>query len=302
MKTRLFSGILVLLLCSPFVLRDLTLAQEVDCTVKVNYESVAATAKELLADLPSDVRQYINNYKWGPDNLDQKIKCTMDIFVQSVSGDNSFSGQVFIGSKRPVYGTEKSSAVVRILDDAWEFNYVRGNPLNHNPYTFSDLASFLDFYIYIIIGYDYDTYEPLGGTPFFQKASDIASLGRSSGQKGWQLTRGTYNRAQLVDALLNPKFQVVRQASCIYHFTGLDSLSLNPQRALGNVLSALEMIGKARTEADPRNLLIKTFFEAKHMEVADIFASYPDRSVYLKLGSIDPSHLQTYEEYRKRSD
>jgi hypothetical protein len=294
------TALLVILLSSPLFFRPLTYAQEVDCTIRVNYEAVAATGKELLVDFGEDVRQYVNNYKWGPENLDQKIKCTMDIFIQSITGDDRYAAQVFIGSKRPIFGTEKSSAVVRLLDDNWEFTYIRGRSINHNPYTFNDLASFLDFYVYLVIGFDYDTYEILGGTPFFQKASEIASLGRSSGQKGWQLTAGSYSRLQLMDEILNPKFAAVRKASYTYHYAGLDSLAVDPQRGTANILAALEAIGKTRKEVDPRTILIKVFFEAKNLEIADVFAHYPDRSVYLKLGEIDPSHIQTYEEYRAR--
>ena len=302
MKMRYAIPLLVILLSSPLVFRPHLYAQEVDCTVRVNYEAVAATGKELLVDFQSDVRQYINNYGWGPENLDQKIKFTMDIFIQTISGDSRYTAQVFIGSKRPIYGTEKSSAVVRLLDDNWEFTYVRGRPINHNPYTFNDLASFIDFYVYLIMGFDYDTYEPLGGSGFFQKASEIASLGRSSGQKGWQLTTGAFSRIQLTDEILNPKFERVRKASYFYHFTGLDSLESNPERGTANLLNALEMIGTARKEVDPRSILIKSFFEAKHLEIADVFAEYPDRSVYAKLAAIDPPHFQTYEEYRIRGE
>ncbi len=277
------------------------MGQEVDCTIRVNYEGVAATGKELLVDFGGDVRQYVNNYRWGPENLDQKIKCTMDIFIQSISGDDRYTAQVFIGSKRPIYGTEKSSAVVRLLDDSWEFTYIRGRPINHNPYTFNDLASFLDFYVYLVLGFDYDTYESLGGTPFFQKASETASLGRSSGQKGWQLTGGSFSRMQLIDEILNPKFEAVRKASYTYHFAGLDSLAINPRRGPANVMDALEAIGRTRKQVDPRTILIKVFFEAKHLEIADIFSNYPDRSVYQKLALIDPAHIQTYEEYRTRN-
>ena len=198
---------------------------------------------------------------------------------------------------------EKSSAVLRLFDEAWEFTYVKSRPINHNPYSFTDLASLLDFYIYIVLGYDYDTYENLGGTPYFQKASDIASLGRGSGKKGWQQNNSGYSRIQMIDELLSPKFTTVRGASYLYHFAGLDSLTFNPTRGLANMLGAIEKIGKAKKEVDPRNILIKTFFDTKSLEIADTFFRYryPDPAVYIKFGAIDPSHQNTYEEYRKKA-
>jgi len=275
-------------------------AQELDCTVQVNYEAVATTNKDLLVNLENDIRDYVDNFKWGSDNLPEKIHCTFSVFVQNVVGDNKYSAQVFVGSQRKIYGTARSSAVLRIFDEGWEFTYVANRPLNHNPYTYNDLTSFLDFYVYLILGYDYDSYEPLSGTPFFQKASDIASLGRSGSEKGWSPSTSGYSRGQYIDEVLSPIFEPLRRASYVYHFTGLDSLSANPERAYQNMLHALEIIGNAKKRADPRNLVIKTFFDTKYQEIASTFESFQDPNVYVRIAEIDPSHLKAYEEARAR--
>jgi Domain of unknown function (DUF4835) len=291
----------------PFLLPALLLiatgarSQEVNCTVKVNYEAVASTNQDLLQDFKSDIESYINDYRWGTDQLDEKIRFTVDIFVSGVTGDNKYSAQAFIGSQRKIFGSGKSTAVVRIFDESWEFTYIRNRPIVHDFYSFSDLGSFLDFYTLLVIGYDYDTYENLGGTPIFQRASDVASLGRSSGKKGWQETSsGTYNRIRLIDEIQNPKFAPVRSASYTYHFSGLDSLAANPERGLENMLAAIKTIGVTRREADPRNQIIKMFFDTKYLEIADQFQSYPDRAVYALFARIDPGHQATWEDYMKK--
>jgi Domain of unknown function (DUF4835) len=279
-----------------------TRSQEVECTVHVNYEAVASTYQDLLQDFRSDISTYINGYRWGPDQLDEKIQCTVDIFISGSTGDNRYSAQAFIGSKRKILGSGQSSAVVRVFDESWEFTYVQNRPIVHNFYGFNDLASFLDFYVLLVIGYDYDTYDNLLGTPFFQKAADVANLGRNSGKRGWQEnSSGTYNRVRLIDEILNAKFAPVRTASYTYHFAGLDSLQLNPQRGYGNMLRAIESIGKVRRQADPRNQIIKVFFDTKYLEIAEQFLNYPDRAVYITFARIDPGHQTTYEEYMQRS-
>jgi hypothetical protein len=279
-------------------LASAAVAQMVDCSITVNYESVATTHKELLNTFASDINEYVNRHNWGGGNAEERISCTMNIFISSAIGDNRYSAQVFIGSQRPIFDSEQSTAVVRLFDETWEFTYIKNRPIDHNVYSFSDLASFLDFYMFLVMGYDFDTYELLGGTPFFQKAADIASLGRSSGQRGWQATTGTYSRVQLVEELLNPKFEPLRAASWRYHFAGLDSLSAGRSSAYENVLGALKTIGELRTRIDPRNLSVRVFFEAKYLEVASLFQDYPDREVYVTLTRIDPAHQKTYEEYR----
>ncbi len=276
-------------------------AQQLQCEIRVNYESIPSTHKDLLVDFESHIRDYLNKYNWGNDNLDEPIRCTMDIFMQNVVGENRYSAQVFIGSSRPIYNGNQTSAVLRLKDDVWEFTYVKSRPINHTPYTFNDLASFLDFYAYLIIGYDYDTYDNLNGTPHFQKAADIASLGRSAGAKGWQPVASGFSRLQLIEEILNARFAPVRSASYIYHFTGLDSLATAPDQAYRNILEAIRMIGDVKRTADARNQIIRVFFDTKYKELAELFMGYSDPKVYFDLSTIDPTHQTTYEEYRKRS-
>ena len=274
------------------------LTQKVDCTVNVNYEAVATSNKDLLRDFENDIRNYVNNYQWGEEQLDEKVKCTIDVFIQNVTGENRYMAQVFIGSQRPIFNSKQSTAVVRLFDEAWEFTYLKERPINHNPYSYSDLASFLDFYIYLILGYDYDSYERLGGSPWFQKASDVASMGRSSSQKGWQPVTSGYSRTQMVTDILNPTVNPVRAGFYRYHFSGLDSLAADRPKAQERIKGALEQIGMARKAIDSRNLMVKNFFDTKYLEIADVFLDYPDPAFYITLSKIDPAHQSTYDEYR----
>ena len=279
------------------ILSPTSRAQQLECGVSVNYESVSTTHKDLLANFGTDIQSYLNNYPWGPDS-DIKVKCNMSIFIQSVIGENRYSAQVIIVSQRERLGSKENTAMVRLKDDQWEFSYVQNRPLNHNPSDFNELTSFLDFYAFLILGYDYDSYEPLGGTDWFRKASDVANLGRSRGQQGWQGSTGTYSRTQLIDDILNPTLAPVRHAGYEYHFAGLDSLVLNPAQAQKRILMALERIGEARKKSDPRNLAMRVFFDAKHLEIAELFKDYPDPTIYKKLGQIDPMHISTYEGFK----
>jgi hypothetical protein len=270
----------------------------VDCAVQVNYESVPTSSKELLVNFESDVRNYVNNYQWGEGDPDEKISCTLNIFVKSVSGENQYVAQVFVGSQRPIYGSDQNTAVLRLLDENWEFTYVKDRPIDHNIYTLSSLGSFLDFYMLLILGYDYDTYELLGGTPYLRKASDIASRGNSAGLGGWVATSGSFSRTKLVNELLSASVEPVRAAMWDYHFNGLDSLAFDRFRGQEAMLRALDVFGATRKKLDPQNLTLRLFFETKNLEIASIFETYPDRSVYIRLSKIDPSHTGIYEERR----
>ncbi len=56
-------------------------------------------------------------------------------------------------------------------------------------------------------------------------------------------------------------------------------------------------IGAARKTIDMRNLALKTFFDTKYMEIAELLLAYSDPSIYITLSRIDPAHQKTYDEY-----
>lgn len=277
--------------------------QEIDCDVTVNTQQLSAEARENLVDFEQQIEQYINAFRWTKEDVGIiKIKLTIDIQFQA-SRDNRYFAQAFLGSLRPIHKSERNTAVIRIIDDKWEFDYVRSQPLSHNEFRFDPLLSLLDFYVYLILGYDFDTYGSMDGTPYFQKAFDIVNKARGSSAagKGWETEgQGIYQRGQLVDELLNAKYRDLREATYKYHYKGLDNLSRDAVRARQLMLSSLEKIGKLREKINQRSLSIKLFFETKYLEIAESFLGDPDRTIYQRLNRIDPAHQKAYEDYSQK--
>jgi hypothetical protein len=85
-----------------------------------------------------------------------------------------------------------------------------------------------------------------------------------------------------------------------YHFSGLDSIAANKEKALANIAATIEKASAARKILDARNLAVKTFFDTKYLELADVLLDYPDPTIYIKLSRVDPYHQMTYEEYRTK--
>lgn len=279
-------------------------AQEIDCKVTVDMQNLTAEARENISNFSKNIEDYINNYRWTRDDFGgDKIKCSFDIFFQGSPSENSYVAQVFVGSQRKIYKSEKSSGVIRILDDKWEFTYTRNQPLYHNAFQYDPLVSFIDFYINLILAFDYDSYKLLDGTIFYQQALDIASKARSGGGSGsgWDTkASGTYNRVQFIEEIMNQKYKVVREALYFYHFKGLDLISRNKTKALENVLKAVESIGNFQKKINERSIFVKAFFDTKYLELCDMFLDYTDASVYEKLSKIDPSHQKSYDEYKAK--
>jgi hypothetical protein len=278
------------------------ISQEIDCDVTINTEQLPNEARENLTNFVTQIKQYINSRRWTKDGLDgEKIRCTMNIHFLGSSRENHYTVQAFIGSQRPIFKSERSTAVVRILDDKWEFDFNRFQSLIQDDNRFDPLLSFIDFYAYLILGYDFDTYNPTDGTQFFQKAMDIVNRARSSG-RGWDYgTKSTYSRAQIIDELMNPKFRDFREAVYEYHYNGLDVLHKDGAKARTTILAALEKIGKLQKRINQPTLILRSFFDTKYLEIAEVFQQHDDRSVYDLLTAIDPAHQKTYDEYRTKA-
>ncbi len=275
-------------------------AQEIACDITIKTDGLQAQATEGLADFVTQVQQYMNSYAWTNVDLQgEKIKCRIDFVFRGSPRDNHYVVQAFIGSERPIFqGGGKSTAVLRLLDDKWEFDYIRGTPLVHNEMRFDPLLSTLDYYAYIILGFDFESYRAGDGTPYFQKAADIVNRAQGSGTAGpgWDYsTDNSYSRFQLVNELLDAKLRDVRNAFYEYHYRGLDLLAKDEPRARKKILAALEKLGKVEERINQRSLFIRLFFETKYLEIADIFAKDPDLTVFSQIIKIDPSHRTDYE-------
>lgn len=284
-----------------------TSAQELRCDVTVNTEALPSGVRDLLRDFESDVERYLNGTRYTDEEmLGDRISCTFDIFFRTSPGENRYTAQVFVGSQRTVYAnnepTQRTTPVVRILDEKWEFIYAPGQRMRYDEFSADPLTDFLDFYAYLIIGMDLESYEPGSGDPSFRKALNICN-GASAlpiGAGEYQFVAGAYSRFGMAEELSNARYAPIREAINIYHMDGLDELATNEWNALEAMLKAIATIDRVRQVQNPTSVLVKQFFNAKNREIADAFQRYPDPSVFDRLGEYDPEHLTVYRERAPR--
>ena len=275
----------------------LLFSQELDATVVINFEQLENAAKERLVSFQRDVENYLNSVRYTDGAWEgDKIPCQFNIFFTSSSEDVSFSAQVVISSQRPIYKSPTSSLMMRVQDKNWQFVYERNQAFYFNQSAFDPLTSFLDFYAYLILGFDADSFEEFGGSEYFAKAYDIAVLGASSGfSVGWQSTSSSYNKRGLVEDLANAKYEEFRKNYYHYHYNGLDIINQNKKVAFNN-LEVLVNNLYGNIEKMTRSVLLRVFFEAKAGEIVDHFGYSSDKSIFEKLKKVDPQHITKYNE------
>lgn len=286
---------LILFLMIPFTI---SIGQELNCTVTVNYEGLAVNNRELLVDFGGVVESYMNTTQFTGEAWDgQKIDCALTIFFTGASNETDYSAQVVIVSTRPVFKSTRQTPMLTISDANWSFRYVPNQALYANQATFDPLTSFLDFYANLIIGYDWETWQELGGTQFFKKASDILNLSVSSTyKKGWEQSSASYSKWGLCNDLLNDKYRSFREAFFVYHY-GVDEYQIRKKDAQDKIVGLINVLGELQTKVGISNsVLIKQFFDNKNGEILELLRDYPDYKIFEQLKKIDPPHAAKYDE------
>ena len=146
-------------------------AQELRCSVTINSDKIEGSNKQIYTTLKAAIEEYINQNCWTNMTFAEyeKIECSMLIVVSSVA-NNIYTCEMTLQSRRPVYGTTYTTPLLNFKDKAFNFTYQEYDRIEYQQNQFStNLAAMLSFYCYLILGHDMDSYQRLGGTPFFQQ-------------------------------------------------------------------------------------------------------------------------------------
>lgn len=276
-------------------------SQEFNVNVQVNDQKLSTQSdREVLKGLDQTIKDYIEKQKWTDDptfNPNTRIEISINLLIETSTAGRRFSGQLFIGASRLIYKTDKPTSLFRYSDKNIEFEYYPGIQLQHNEPTFDPLPSILNYYVYLILGIEADSYEPLGGTVYFSRAHKIATMPGTSENMGWVNEATGESRKLAIDEILDPKYQNFRNAFFKYHYDGLDVIHYDPEKGLQGMVDGLNLVRDTNVKY-PNSFWRRRFFESKYKEIPDIFREAPQATkstVYEILAKSDPSHLSEYE-------
>ncbi len=279
-------------------------AQEINCTVTVNSDQIEGSNKQVYETLKSAIEEYMNQNRWTNMTFaeQEKIECSMMLVVKAVA-DNMYSCEMTLQSRRPVYGTTYTTPLLNFVDRNFNFTYQEFDRIEYQQNQFTtNLTAMLAYYCYLIIGHDMDSYQRLGGTPFFEQCENIVNACQSasmesSEQKGWLAFDSNRNRYALINNLLDEAFKKYRNYYYEYHRLGLDEMSGNVTNGRARIAEGISVLKEAY-RARPATYVINTFLDAKADELVDIFKKGTDKEkkeVYELLVDIDPTRQGTYD-------
>lgn len=297
-----FSKYIVLILIVLFP--SASFAQELNCNVQVSAQRIQGSNRQVFENMQRDIYEFMNNTVWTNNvfSYSERIECNFLITLNDQISSDEFSGTIQIQLKRPVFNTTYNSTMLNFVDNSFRFRYVEFQPLEFDPNNHrSSLVSVLAYYTYMILGFDYDSFSPLGGTEYFQMAEKIVTNAQNAPEAGWKPYDGSRNRNRywLVKNVLDKEYEGIRRFIYEYSINGLDKMESKISEARAGMVESLKLIQTVyRNKPDPFMYLVQIVVEAKAEELINIFSeSFPEEKsrVVEILSEIDPSNKSKYQ-------
>lgn len=287
-------------------------AQELRARVSVVSNRVGNNVdKKTFQTLQTALNNFVNTRKWSTDNYspNEKIDCSLLLNLESTGDPNVYKASLTIQSGRPVYNSSYISPDINYQDNDVIFKYVEFQQLEFNDTRVSgtdalvsNLTAVFAYWINMILGFDYDSFSPRGGNPYFEKAQNIvnnAPEGRNI--SGWKAFDGTRNRYWLAENLLNSKYTIFHDVIYDYYRLGMDKLYDQEANARTQVLNVLNLLNTFNMQ-NSNTMILQFFFQAKTQELIQIFskANPADKAKALELlKKLDVSSATKYQDQLK---
>jgi hypothetical protein len=278
-------------------------AQELKATVNVVPSpkmNLTTVDREVIDALKIVIEEFLNNTKWTTEvfEIQEKIDCSFQLNIDKMDGP-SITAKLIINANRPVFNASISTTTINFLDENVDFIFNRDQIMQYSENQYRDnLTSTFAFWVYMILGYDFDTFSLEGGTKYFTLAQQIATLAQTSGSAGWSQNQSSKrNRFFIIDNHLNGLYQPLREAYYNYHRQGLDLMFSDITTARQNILEALKTLEEIQN-ARFGNVNLQIFTLAKREEFVNVFSKAEvgeKTEVIAILKKIDPTNGEKYD-------
>ncbi len=259
-------------------------AQRLNCDVQVDIPRLEANDRDDLAEFQRKLTDYMNNTRWSESNQDIVINCNVNIIIQTVTNRGSekiYLAQFLIGSP----------SGENFYDQAWEFTYFPAQSFETFRTAFDPLLDLVDFYAYLVIAGEIDTYELFAGSPFYDRCQEIANRGQLSNYgTGWK------NRLDEVLIITDGDHVPLREAK-FYYYEGLYFVERdpNPEYARQFATGVVDRLGRVANKR-PNSRALKRFFDAHYQEFCKLFQFDQDRSNIDTMIDINSLHADVYRD------
>ncbi len=256
-------------------------SQEVQAKVTVLATRVGTSVdKKIFQTLQTQLTNFINNRKWTSDAFQsqEKIECSFLLNIDKVVESNVYTASLTIQAARPVYNSSYQTALINFQDADLAFRYVEYQPVEFNESRVQgndalagNLTATIAYYVYVMLGLDYDSFSSKAGDVYFQKAQNIVNNAPESREiTGWKAFDGRRNRYWLIENMMNTRYNIVHDVIYTYYRSGLDQMYENEQTARTQILEAINQL-QAMNQENPNTMIVQFFMQGKSQELIKIF-------------------------------
>lgn len=262
-------------------------AQELNARVTVNSSRVGNTVnKKTFQTLQNALNTFVNNRKWSADEFmpNEKIDCNFLLNLQQTDNANVYSASLTIQAARPVFNSTYMSPIINFQDEDITFKYVEFQQLefNDNRVGGSDaeaanLTAVLAYYVYMILGFDYDSYSLKGGNTYFLKAQNVVNNApEGRGITGWKAFDGIRNRYWLVENMTNSRYAIMHDIYYNYYRSAFDKMYEDENAGRSEMLNVLNLLANFNSD-NPNTMINQFFFQGKSNELIKMFSKAPQQ-------------------------
>ena len=280
-------------------------ATELNCEVEVNSEKITNGSKDIFNELKQSITDYMNTTKWtnATFGTNEKIYCKLMLTVSSWDDATGvMKGDLQIQSQRPVYNSSYTTSLINYKDNKVDFVFDTGHQLVFNEMQMEDnLTAILNFWAYMIIAVDFDSFELNGGDPYYERAAQVVRLAQSAGETGWKAFEDNTNRSAVLSSFTDTQTSPIRQILYDYHRMGLDQMVVTVDKGRSAITHTLENLGKIY-EVAPMSVCLTMFKNAKLDELINIYSKAnmtEKEAVYEMLYQVYPSETNRLDQIKK---
>ncbi|MBF88078.1 MAG: hypothetical protein CMG75_00180 [Candidatus Marinimicrobia bacterium] len=252
-----------------------------EARVSIDSQRLKENDRRSISTLENEVSNFFKLNQWDEEYSDLEIGINIQLIFEGVADKGSehlFSAQCLVS-----VGKDQ-----RYFSKGIQFPYNMGKSIVPSTAIFEPLSSALEFFAYLALAAEADTYDHFAGTRFYEKAREIALRGISSQYRlGWR------DRMEMVDLLT--KYRETRLAKFYFY----DAMVLIEENNLEDADVALkEMLKNFEVTFSkyPREHYSIIFLTGHAEELSRMPDEIPSKLRVLKrLSELDPDNKAKYQ-------
>jgi hypothetical protein len=280
-------------------------AQELNATVRINSDRIQSSNKNVFTTLERALNTYINETNWSEGKIslakNERINCSFTVSILEQT-ENTFKSELFIQARRPVYNSTYTTQLLNFRDTKFDFEYTENAPIEYSIQIRDNLTATITFYCLMILGLDFDSFSPMGGSPYFRSAQNLAMQAQSnSGWTGWSSFDDNRSKTSIISAYMDESLKAYREYLYTYHRKGLDEMAANPGRARTTILNGLPVLKELRKVRNSE-IILQMFSDCKLSEIVSLSSkanAEEKKDTYDLLRNVYPASTTQLEPLKK---